>query len=441
MPAYDRLIPALKGLLPAWTLAKRAREVSFIIRLRSIRASLFVWAVVLSRFGEGVPGFAEASAWYARLGGKQLWPRPFQKRFMCQGAVRLFADSFDAAVTPWRIPSRKVRHVLAKHFSDIVAIDTTHVHLAAALRRFFKAPRPSRASLKISLAISVFGRLPLFARVTAGVTTDGKLFPDPKLFPTRLLWLFDRGFLSYDRLRDLAAHQQFYLCPMRRNANPLVVAIHSGPRRARQALARHPSGVPLRDLLPKNQRLTKPWDLEVMLVPGYTTTDKRQVRSRLVLLQGPRRHQHGYLTNLAPSWKPKSVRELYRLRWQIELVFKEMKQDLALTAMPSANRHAVQTFAWASLLALVVSRLVADWLQPLQRIVGLEHTCRPALVTRALAGSARLLAACLRAPLRHALALLNFLRHELLLEAKSRDTDRKDTFWRLSSRNPLAALR
>jgi hypothetical protein len=38
-----------------------------------------------------------------------------------------------------------------------------------------------------------------------------------------------------------------------------------------------------------------------------------------VIVPGPKGKQHPYLTSLAPAlWKPRALRELYRLRWQIE---------------------------------------------------------------------------------------------------------------------------
>ncbi len=45
--AYDTLIPALKKHLPEQGLDLLGRAVAFVRRLREIRASLFVWCVVL----------------------------------------------------------------------------------------------------------------------------------------------------------------------------------------------------------------------------------------------------------------------------------------------------------------------------------------------------------------------------------------------------------
>src|SRR4051812_6895082 len=109
---YDKLVPALKTLLPDETLNLLGRVVAFIRRLREVRASLFVWSVVLSRFGDGKPAFEQSRQWYRRLGGLELWPRPFQMRFKSPAAVRLFERTFESAVQRWRAPTRS-RHPLA----------------------------------------------------------------------------------------------------------------------------------------------------------------------------------------------------------------------------------------------------------------------------------------------------------------------------------------
>ena len=86
---YDALEPALKRLLPSEKIDNMGRAMAFIRRLRAINASAFVWSMVLSRFGHGVPGFEQARQWYRRLTGTWIWPRPFQVRFKSAAAVRL----------------------------------------------------------------------------------------------------------------------------------------------------------------------------------------------------------------------------------------------------------------------------------------------------------------------------------------------------------------
>lgn len=437
---YDELIPRLKRLLPPRLLGQVARDVQFIERLRAIRASRFVWAVVLSRFGSGIPGFAEARHWYERLGGARLWPRPFQMRFKKPAVVGLFERAFEEAVRPWRTRSRGARHPLARWFPDVVAWDSTLVQVTDHLRPVYKGTRGAKASLKVALGISVFGRLPLLAQIIAGHRHDMLVFPPLEAFRKGTLWLFDKGFVAYDRLRDIDAAGQFFLCPMRLNGNAAVERVRLAPLHARRALKAASEEVWLRTLLPRAKKIGRNWDLDVVVWPKTMARSRQSVRVRLVIVPGPDGEQRPYLTNLpADRWSPAFLREAYRLRWQIELVFKELKQDLNLEAMPSRDRNAVLVFAWASLIALALSRAVATWLQPLATLIGLAAEVRPALVTRALRGAVRFLAEALLASARQVSVFLRLLAGDVLREAKAGEREREDSFARLHALIPARA--
>jgi hypothetical protein len=432
---YHELIPALKKMLPARSLGVVARSISFIRRLRQVRASVFVWAVVMSRFGHGLPGFEQARQWYRRLSGKTLAPRPFHLRFKSETAVTLFEKAFARAVQPWLDHPRKPSHPLARRFPDIVAWDSTPIQLADALRPFYKGTRHMKAALKVVLAVSVYGLLPLYAIMVPCNTQDMSLFPPWNAFRRGTLFLFDKGFASYNRIKELVDSGHHFLCPMRLDGNPVVIGVHHAPGRVRKALRGQPRGVPLRELLAKNKRIHQSWDLEVRLIPwgqALSSAKHRWIYARLVIVPGPRGTQRPYLTSLSVSqWSPKALRELYRLRWQVELVFKELKQHLSLEAMPSKDPHAVKVFAWASLIALALSRTVTSVLGPNLARVGLERPMRLILITRALRASARLLGRALVAPLKKACMLVQILFDEICSEARPQNVHREDTFRRL----------
>lgn len=207
---------------------------------------------------------------------------------------------------------------------------------------------------------------PLTAQITAGNLHDVEIFPPLSLFRRGTLFLFDKGFVAYARLRTIAQAGHHYLCPMRLNGNALVTRVNRGPAWLRKAVKNSRDGV-LRDVLPQRKRIGRVFDLEFRLRPKARRADKRVVCARLVIAPGPEREQRPYLTSLsAEHWVPAFLRETYRLRWQVELVFKELKQNLSLEVLPSKDRYAVQIFAWASLIA-PLSQSLSAWIWPLHR--------------------------------------------------------------------------
>jgi hypothetical protein len=421
---YIKLVERIKEVLPQDSLDELGRSVFFIRRLRQVTASSLVWATVLSRFADK-PGFEQARQWFIRLTGKSVHRRPFQIRFKAAQAVALFSAAFERAVTPWRQPSRpKPRHALAKHFPDVVLCDSSLIQVDDSLRRHFKGVA-AQAAVKLFLTVSAFGLLPLSARLYPGHRHDMTVDLPLQHFARATLFMFDKGFIAWRRLLALQQAGMNLLCPTRYNANPLVVAVHHAPKRMRDALRRHPKGVRLRDLLPIHKRISKSLDFDVIVGPL-----RGGVRLRLVIIPGPKRKQRLYLTTLSTRfWPPRALAEIYRLRWQIELVFKELKQHLSLDFVPTADRYAAQAFIWASLLALIVSRACADCLAGLRHLIGLNSSLRLAPLSKALGNHLALLACALMRP--RSAAVLKILAIQLVSEAGYHPPRRADSFRRI----------
>lgn len=69
----------------------------------------------------------------------------------------------------------------------------------------------------------------------------------------------------------------------------------------------------------------------------------------------------GYLiTNLpAEQFNALEILNLYGLRWQVELFFKELKSYCSFKKINTANENIVKSFIWASILTLMLKRFVA----------------------------------------------------------------------------------
>jgi hypothetical protein len=66
------------------------------------------------------------------------------------------------------------------------------------------------------------------------------------------------------------------------------------------------------------------------------------------------------MTNLPRErWPAEKVMALYRCRWQIELLFKELKSHNRLKAFATRQKAIAEGLIWASLLALLVKRRLA----------------------------------------------------------------------------------
>jgi IS4 transposase len=77
----------------------------------------------------------------------------------------------------------------------------------------------------------------------------------------------------------------------------------------------------------------------------------------LVNIDGEERTMTFLTNNL--QWSPRTVADLYRCRWQIEVFFKQIKQTLQLADFLGHNANAVRWQVWAALLVYVSLRYLS----------------------------------------------------------------------------------
>jgi hypothetical protein len=88
-----------------------------------------------------------------------------------------------------------------------------------------------------------------------------------------------------------------------------------------------------------------------------------------------RRDYHVYFTNIAPdALEPEDIARAYALRWQIELLFRELKTQYRMAQLPSTKPHIVEALVKASLLCMAASRAL---LRRAERVLAHRDDDRP----------------------------------------------------------------
>jgi len=79
---------------------------------------------------------------------------------------------------------------------------------------------------------------------------------------------------------------------------------------------------------------------------------------RLIILWNPKTKSHVYfLTNVSEKvLSLLEVAEIYRIRWQIELIFKELKSYSGVKKFLTSSEHIVEGFLWLGLTTLLFRR-------------------------------------------------------------------------------------
>lgn len=95
------------------------------------------------------------------------------------------------------------------------------------------------------------------------------------------------------------------------------------------------------------------------IVMGFANKKIQQVKCRLITYydwQNERIFQ--FLTNNR-KWKPSRIADIYRKRWQIELLFKRLKQNMPLNYFLGDNENAIKVQIYCALIADLLLKLIS----------------------------------------------------------------------------------
>ena len=178
------------------------------------------------------------------------------------------------------------------------------------------------------------------------------------------LLLADRGYFGAPYLQSVDTAGGFFIVRGKSDMNPLILK------------ATRPDGREVKRL--RNQRLKQVkhrlsnyehLDLEVRFTGK--NLDAKQFECRLLVhpnLCGDAVPRY-LVTNLArEDFSPEQVSDGYRLRWQIELLFKEWKSHGNLRAFDTGKSNIAEGLIWASLCAATVTRYCAHMTQRIRRV-------------------------------------------------------------------------
>jgi putative transposase len=349
----------LHKLFPTSRLRELARSSAAVQRRRKVDPAALFWTVVLG-FGIGrertLAGLRRA---YEKTTGQRIEESSFYDR-LTAGFAKMLKLAVAEALELSLGVNRALRGPLAA-FRDVLVTDSTVVRLHELLAGAFPACRTNhtKAALKAHAILSVRGSGKQSIKVTSERAHDGPVFTVGRWVKDHLL-LFDLGYFRYQLFSCITRNGGYFLSRLKGNANPTIVALNRRYRGRAVPLV----GEKLRDVVERLQR-------EVLDVVVEVRFERRRYadhisratqRLRVVGLRDPATGAHHlYVTHVPPdTLSAEDIRAVYALRWQVELLFKELKRHYRLEDMPSAKRCVVEALLHAAILTLIVSRRLLD---------------------------------------------------------------------------------
>jgi len=214
----------------------------------------------------------------------------------------------------------------------VYALDATTIDLCLSV--FPWAPfRSTKAAIKLHTLLDLRGNIPSFIFISDGklheVNVLDQLIPEPGAF-----YVMDRGYLDFERLGRFEEAGSFFVIRAKSN-------------------------------LKAQRRYSHPVDRDTGLVcdqtivlTGFSSRQGFEAPLRRVKFKDPESGKRlVFLTNnfTLPAL---TIAKLYRLRWQVELFFKWIKQHLRIKAFFGTTENAVKTQIWIAVSVYVLVAIV-----------------------------------------------------------------------------------
>jgi hypothetical protein len=278
--------------------------------------------------------------------GRSVEYKAFYERIAHEKFPEFLRLVLERAMNTLSLRSLHARKGFLRKFKDIRAHDGSSFAVHDALKAVFpgRFTKVSPAAVEMHCTCSLLEGQPAAVTIAPDCEAERPFLPAPEELAGMLL-LIDRGYVSKDYFADLDAHGASFVCRAKSNLNPKIVQVHEGL--SVRAIGKHFKDV----RLPK-----RTVDFRAEFGAG-----KDRFVGRVVAFYVKKKRKHVLLiTNLPADEAPaETVAEIYRLRWQEELFFKEAKSFTNLRKFQTANPVIAEALIWATMLTVMLRRHLA----------------------------------------------------------------------------------
>ncbi|HLJ29464.1 MAG TPA: IS4 family transposase [Candidatus Angelobacter sp.] len=211
--------------------------------------------------------------------------------------------------------------------NKLLSVDATVIDLCAETFDWARFRR-TKGAVKLHLLLDHNGHLPCYAVITEGKKHELPVARQWSYEPGTIL-VFDRAYIDYDWFADLTQRQVHFVTRMKENTDYEVVEER---------------------VLPQRKGLLR--DQVIFLYKQVKTSPECFLR-RIEYYDEEHQRTLVFLTNHL-TLSAATVAEIYKQRWQIELFFKALKQNLRIKTFVGTSANALKIQIWAALIALLL---------------------------------------------------------------------------------------
>jgi len=212
--------------------------------------------------------------------------------------------------------------------NKLFSLDATVIELCASLFNWAKY-RQTKGAVKLHLLLDHEGYLPVFAHITEGNVHEVNISRGLS-FPEGSIIVIDSGYIDYELFAKWQSAGVYFVTRQKCNARFRVIQERPIPER----------GNILRDSI-------------IVLEGFYAKQDYPYKLRRIEVWDETRGEAIVLLTNHF-EFGSTTIARIYRDRWQIEVFFKTIKQNLKIKTFVGTTPNAVMTQIWTALIAILI---------------------------------------------------------------------------------------
>jgi hypothetical protein len=242
---------------------------------------------------------------------------------------------------PWQLYEKIFSLLLARcrqaagprrrHFrfhNPLLILDGTLIELCITMFDWARYQR-AKGAAKLHLVLDHDGHLPRYAVITEGKASEMKVARQFQFAPGTIV-VFDRGYVDYKWFQQLTDGGVFFVTRLRHDAHIHVVQSRT---------------------VPQHRHILKDEIIELGS-PHYRVPARLRRVTVEVENQGSRKILE-LLTNHL-GFGASTIAQIYQERWQIEVFFRYLKQNLRIKTFVGTSANALQIQIWTALIAILL---------------------------------------------------------------------------------------
>jgi len=241
---------------------------------------------------------------------------------------------------PWQLYQKLFFHILGRCHSQfggkhkfqfknkLLSFDASVIALCLSMFDWATFRR-TKGAIKLHLLLDHAGYLPQFVHVTTGKVHEVNILKKLALDPGTIIAI-DRGLVDYAQWASWTRQGVYFVTRLKENADYQIIK---------------------KNPIPENGNIVKDQHIHLK---GFYSKKKCPFALRMVVIRDPvTKERLTFITNnmkLAAS----TIAAIYKDRWQIELFFKALKQNLRIKTFVGTSFNAVMIQIWAALIAILI---------------------------------------------------------------------------------------